>query len=211
MIYNAIAERFHQEPPESEISRVRERYQLDQRFVMYAGNVKPHKNLERLVDAFMLLRRQRQYDDLKLLITGSEVSRWQTLRRAVHRYNLHKHVRFLGFQSEETLAALYRMASVFVFPSLYEGFGLPPLEAMASGTPVVVSNVSSLPEVVGDAGVLVDPHDPQSIAKGIGRVLDDGSFRSELVARGLKRARAFSWQESARRVRDIYREVVESG
>ena len=211
VIYNAIADRFHQRPPDSEISRVRERYQLDQRFVMYAGNVKPHKNLERLVDAFMLLRRQRQYDDLKLLITGSEVSRWQTLRRAVHRYNLHKHVRFLGFQTEETLAALYRMASVFVFPSLYEGFGLPPLEAMASGTPVVVSNVSSLPEVVGDAGVLVDPHDAGSIAKGIGRVLDDSAFRAELVARGLTRARAFSWQESARRVRDIYREVVESG
>ena len=115
---------------------------------MYAGNVKPHKNLERLIGAFVLLR-QEGLDDLKLLITGSEVSRYSTLRRAVHRYNLHKHVRFLGYQSEATLAALYRLADVFVFPSLYEGFGLPPLEAMASGTPVVVSNVSSLPEVVG--------------------------------------------------------------
>ena len=156
VIHNAIDERFYDDPPEEEIDRVRERYQLHDRFLMYAGNVKPHKNLERLIDAFVLLR-QGGFDDLKLLITGSEISKYATLRRAVHRYNLHKHVRFLGFQSETTLAALYRLADVFVFPSLYEGFGLPPLEAMASGTPVVVSNVSSLPEVVGDAG---DPGQP---------------------------------------------------
>ena len=141
---NAIDDRFYEEPAEEQIVRVRERYQLHDRFVMYAGNVKPHKNLERLIEAFVLLRK-RGFDDIQLLITGSEISRYSTLRRAVHKHNLHKHVRFLGYQSEETLAALYRLADVFVFPSLYEGFGLPPLEAMASGTPVVVSNVSSLP------------------------------------------------------------------
>lgn len=211
VIHNAIADRFHQQPPEDEMARVRERYQLQDRFIMYAGNVKPHKNLGRLLDAFMLLRQQRRYDDLKLLITGSEVSRSQALRRAVHRYNLHKHVRFLGFQSEDTLAALYRLAAVFVFPSLYEGFGLPPLEAMASGTPVVVSNVSSLPEVVGDAGVLVNPYDAQSIADGVSHVLEDGAFRAGLVSRGIVRARSFSWRDSARRTRAIYEEVAAHG
>ena len=95
--------------------------------------------------------------DVKLLIIGDEISKYATLRRAVHRYKLHKHVRFFGFVPDQTLAVLYRLAGVFVFPSLYEGFGLPPLEAMASGTPVITSNVSSLPEVVGDAAVLVDP------------------------------------------------------
>src|SRR5205823_13449284 len=106
-------------------------------------------------------------EELKLLIIGDEISKLPALRRAVHSHKLHKHVRFLGFLPDETLAALYRLASVFVFPSLYEGFGLPPLEAMASGTPVVTSNVSSLPEVVGDAAVLVDPYDAIDIKEGI--------------------------------------------
>ena len=210
VIYNAIDERFYVEPPEEEMVRVRERYQLNDRFLMYAGNVKPHKNLELLIDAFVLLR-QDGFDHLKLLVTGSEVSRYATLRRAVHRHNLHRHVRFLGYQSEETLAVLYRLADVFVFPSLYEGFGLPPLEAMASGTPVVVSNVSSLPEVVGGAGILVNPYDPRSIADGIRQVLSDGTLRAELTTRGLARARSFSWQESVTQIQRIYQDVAATG
>ncbi len=210
VIYNAIADRFYDEPPEEEMAQVQERYQLHERFVMYAGNVKPHKNLERLIDAFVLLRQNATYDDLKLLITGSEISTYAPLRRAVHRYNLHKHVRFLGYQSEQTLAVLYRLADVFVFPSLYEGFGLPPLEAMASGTPVVVSNVSSLPEVVGDAGVLVNPYDVTSIADGIRRVLDDAVLRDTLRTRGVARARSFSWPASVKRIHDIYQEIIKA-
>ena len=135
---------------------MRERYQLHDEFVLYAGNVKPHKNLERLIEAFHLVR-NRGLDHLKLVLIGDEISKYTALRRAVHRHQLHKYVRFLGYLPEETLAVMYRLAGVFVFPSLYEGFGLPPLEAMASGTPVVTSNVSSLPEVAGDAAVLVDP------------------------------------------------------
>ncbi len=206
VIYNAIDERFHVPPPEEEMVRVRERYQLNDRFVMYAGNVKPHKNLERLIDAFMLLR-QDGLQDVKLLITGNQISKYATLRRAVHRYNLHKHVRFLGFLPDQTLAVLYRLADVFVFPSLYEGFGLPPLEAMASGTPVVTSNVSSLPEVVGDAAILINPYDPESLADGIRRVLTDDALRADLKTRGLARAREFSWEESVTRIRQIYCEV----
>ena len=129
------------------------------------------------------------------------------LRRAVHRYNLHKHVRFLGYQTAETLAVLYRLADVFVFPSLYEGFGLSPLEAIASGTPVVASNVSSLPEVLGDAAVLVDPLEPGSIADGITRVLEDDEIRAELRRKGLARAARFSWERSVKQVRRIYEEI----
>ena len=105
------------------------------------------------------------------------------------------------------VTALYRLAKVFVFPSLYEGFGLPPLEAMASGTPVVTSNVSSLPEVAGDAAVLVDPYDPTAIADGIERVLTDEDLRHELRVKGLARAKQFSWEDSVRRVREIYDEA----
>jgi glycosyltransferase involved in cell wall biosynthesis len=206
VIYNAYDERFAIEPREDAVVRVRERYQLHDEFVLYAGNVKPHKNLERLIDAFHLVRK-RGLDHLKLVLIGDEISKYTGLRRAVHHHQLHKYVRFLGYLPEETLAVMYRLAGVFVFPSLYEGFGLPPLEAMASGTPVVTSNVSSLPEVAGDAAVLVDPYDPQAIADGIYRVLTDERLRREMVRKGIARAGQFSWEQSVRRVRAIYGEV----
>ena len=209
VIYNAIEDHFYEDPAPETVSKVRERYQLNDRFIMYAGNIKPHKNVERLLDAFFLLRQNRSYRDLKLLVTGSEISKYSTLRRAVHRYNLHQHVRFLGYQPVETLSVLYRLAEVFVFPSLYEGFGLPPLEAMACGTPVVVSNVSSLPEVVGDAGILVNPYAADSIAEGIQAALDNNSLRARLSSLGIARARSFSWASSVKRVRDIYEEVAQ--
>src|SRR6202007_392150 len=131
----------------------------------------------------------------------------RALRRAVPQHQLYKFVRFLGYLPEGTLAAMYRLASVFVFPSLYEGFGLPPLEAMASGTPVVTSNVSSLPEVAGDAAVLVDPYDTLDIKEGIKRVLTDPVLRAKLREKGLARARHFSWEQSVKRTLEIYKEV----
>jgi len=209
VIYNAIDERFGEAPTEDDIERVRERYQLHDPFVLYAGNIKPHKNLERLIEAFHMIRRG-ELEHVKLLIIGDEISKYATLRRAVHRYKLHKHVRFFGFVPNQTLAVLYRLAAVFVFPSLYEGFGLPPLEAMASGTPVITSNVSSLPEVVGDAALLIDPMQPDAIAAAIRRVLSDPALREDLRARGLRRAREFSWERSIGRVRQIYDEVLAS-
>ena len=125
----------------------------------------------------------------------------------MHRYELHRYVRFHGFVPDKTLAVLYRLASVFVFPSLYEGFGLPPLEAMASGTPVVTSNVSSLPEVVGDAAVLVDPYSPEAIADGILKVLRSAHLRADLRQRGFARVKEYSWERSVERVREVYGEV----
>ena len=208
VIYNAYDERFGVEPDEEDVIRVRERYQLHDEFVLYAGNVKPHKNLERLIEAFHIVR-NRGLDHLKLVLIGDEISKYAALRRAVHQHQLHKYVRFLGYLPEQTLAVMYRLAGVFVFPSLYEGFGLPPLEAMASGTPVVTSNVSSLPEVAGDAALLVDPYDPVAIADGIYTVLTDESVRGDLRRKGIARASQFSWEQSARRVREIYDEVAQ--
>jgi glycosyltransferase involved in cell wall biosynthesis len=207
VVYNALDERFGAEPRPEEVARVRERFQLDHGFVLYVGNIKPHKNLVRLIEAFEALRREG-FEELKLLIIGDEITKWPALRRAVHKHKLHKHVRFLGFQSDETLAVLYRLAAVFVFPSLYEGFGLPPLEAMASGTPVVTSNLSSLPEVAGDAAVLVDPYDAMAIKEGIRRVLTDEALREELRRKGLARARQFSWEQSVARTLQIYLETA---
>jgi glycosyltransferase involved in cell wall biosynthesis len=208
VIYNAIDERFWEPPARDEVDRVRERYQLDAPFILYAGNIKPHKNLERLIEAFQMLKK-RGFDEVKLLIIGDEISRYATLRRAVHRHQLHKHIRFFGFVADKTLAILYRLAAVFVFPSLYEGFGLPPLEAMASGTPVITSDVSSLPEVVGDAALLIDPYRCDAIADAMERLLTDTALRDELRNRGLARARHFSWERSIARVRQIYDEVLQ--
>ena len=207
VIYNAIDERFHEEPAADEVMRVRERYQLTDPFILYAGNIKPHKNLERLIEAFQMVRRG-ELEHIKLLIIGDEISKYAKLRRAVHRYKLHKHVRFFGFVPDATLAILYRLARVFVFPSLYEGFGLPPLEAMASGTPVITSNLSSLPEVVGDAAMLIDPYQPDAIAGAMRRVLQDDRLREDMRERGLARVREFSWGRSVKQVREIYDEVL---
>jgi glycosyltransferase involved in cell wall biosynthesis len=211
VIYNGIDELFSTPPAEDDVARVRERYQLDHPFILYAGNIKPHKNLERTIEAFHLLRRSdAQFEQVKLVIIGDEIAKYAALRHAVHRHKLHKYVRFFGFVPDRTLAILYRLANVFVFPSLYEGFGLPPLEAMASGTPVITSNVSCLPEVVGDAALLVDPLQPQAIADAMRLVLTDATVRNDLRIRGLARARHFSWERSILRVRAIYSEVLQA-
>ena len=210
VVPNAIDERFLVPPPEIELARVRERYQLQHGFVLYAGNIKPHKNLVRLIEAFSQIR-QGPFQELKLLIIGDQISKLPALRRAVHQLKLHKHVRFLGYIPDETLAVLYRSAEVFVFPSLYEGFGLPPLEAMASGTPVVTSNTSSLPEVTGGAAVLVDPYDVGSIVDGVRRVLTDPSLAAELRRKGPLRARQFSWERSVAKTKELYELVAGRG
>jgi len=206
VVYNAIDAHFSLTPPPDAVARVRERYQLDHRFLLYVGNIKPHKNLVRLIEAFSELR-TGDLEDVKLLIIGDEISKLPALRHAVHRHKLHKHVRFLGYVPDDQLAVLYRLAAVFVFPSLYEGFGLPPLEAMASGTPVVVSNVSSLPEVVGDAAVLVDPHDIDSIVDGLRCVLTNPTRADDMRRKGLERAREFSWERSVARTLEVYKRI----
>ena len=207
---NAIDDRLNVEPSAERVKQIRERYQLSHEYILYVGNIKPHKNLERLIEAFDYVRSQGR-SELELLIIGDEISKLQPLRRAVHKYGLHRSVRFHGFVPHETLAVLYRLASVFVFPSLYEGFGLPPLEAMACGTPVVTSNVSSLPEVVGDAAITVDPYSAPAIAEGILKVLHSSHLRAELRQRGFARVREYSWERSVTRVREVYGEVAGAG
>jgi glycosyltransferase involved in cell wall biosynthesis len=176
--------------------------------VLYAGNIKPHKNLERLVAAFGLLKQRSGHEDVKLLIIGDEINRYGSLRRSVEAAGVRQDVRFFGFVPSKTLSALYRLASVFAFPSLYEGFGLPPLEAMACGTPVVTSRISSLPEVVGDAALLIDPYSTEDIAHGLERVLGDESLRDELSARGRARVKQFSWERSVEAIHNGYMKVL---
>ena len=207
VIHNGLDARFAAPPDAEAVERVRQRFQLDQPFVLYVGNIKPHKNLTRLIAAFAAMR-EAGPEGLKLVVIGDETSKHPGLRQAVHRHRLDKHVRFFGFQPAATLVIFYRLARAFVFPSLYEGFGLPPLEAMANETPVVTSNVSSLPEVAGDAALLVDPYDVASIADGLRRAVTDEALRQQLIARGRTRAREFSWTRAASATLEVYRQVL---
>ncbi len=142
------------------------------------------------------------------MIIGDTISQYPGVRQAVIKSRMEHLVRFLGFVPFETLRCFYESAAAFVFPSRYEGFGLPPLEAMACGTPVVTSNVSSLPEVVGDAAMLVNPENVFDIARGIREVLLDEPLRAELIRRGRAQAARFSWERTARAVLEIYLECA---
>jgi glycosyltransferase involved in cell wall biosynthesis len=212
VVYNAPDPTFHAgSAAETEIQRVLDRYRIQYPFLLYVGRTNPHKNIPRLVEAFAVLRGEIHdhpvYRDLRLLIIGDEISRYPALRHAVIQSRVEDTVRFLGFVPIDTLRAFYQAASAFVFPSLYEGFGLPPLEAMACGTPVVCSSVSSLPEVVGDAAEIVNPENVFDIARGMREALLDSSLRSRLVERGFEQARRFSWERTAQQVLDAYEEI----
>jgi glycosyltransferase involved in cell wall biosynthesis len=179
--------------------------------VLYAGNIKPQKNLPRLIEAFAVakadLRDHPEYSRLKLLLIGDSTDEHSDLRRAVLRSRLQGEVRFLGFVPHEVLRVFYSRARAFLFPSLDEGFGLPPLEAMAHGTPVLTSSVSSLPEVFADAALLVNPENVFEIARGIRQILTDDPIREVLVRRGRDLVQKYSWEHSARQVREVYRSV----
>jgi glycosyltransferase involved in cell wall biosynthesis len=198
----------------AEIQRVLDRYRIHYPFLLYVGRTNPQKNIPRLVEAFAVLRGEIQdhpvYRDLRLLIIGDEISRYPALRHAVIQSRVEDTVRFLGFVPIETLRSFYQAASAFVFPSLYEGFGLPPLEAMACGTPVVCSHVSSLPEVVGEAAEVVNPENVFDIARGMREVLLNAERRRTMVERGFEQARRFSWERTAQQVLEAYQEIGSS-
>jgi glycosyltransferase involved in cell wall biosynthesis len=212
VVYNAIDERFlHGHATAADREMIAQRYQVTYPFLLYAGRVSPHKNVVRMIEAFSALKtelaRDDAFPDLKLIIIGDDLSGNPDLRRTVVRSGVQNDVRFLGFIPIEVLRIFYDEAKVFVFPSLYEGFGLPPLEAMAHGTPVVTSNVSSLPEVVGKAAVLVNPENVFEIMRALHRVLTDSALRDRLKERGYQQVARFSWEMSVRRILDVYQQV----
>jgi len=214
VVYNAIDERFlHGHATATERQLIAERYQVTYPFLLYAGRISPHKNVVRMIEAFSALKTELEKDhafpDLKLIIIGDDVSGNPDLRRTVVRSGVQNDVRFLGFVPIEVLRTFYDQAKIFVFPSLYEGFGLPPLEAMAHGTPVVTSNVSSLPEVVGNAAVLVHPENVFEIMRALHRVLLDKGLREKMKERSYRQAAKFSWDKSVCRMIETYREVLE--
>lgn len=189
---------FYPRPP-AEVAAVRARYGLPDAYVLYMGINKPHKNLPRLIEAYAKIGAAPP-----LVLAGREDPRYPEARRQAEVLGLGGRVVFPGDIAGADLPALYSGASLFVFPSLYEGFGLPPLEAMACGTPVVCSNRASLPEIVGDAALTFDPYDVDAIASALRRALDDAGLRADLRARGLARAAQFSWDHTAQETFKIY-------
>jgi glycosyltransferase involved in cell wall biosynthesis len=193
--------------PGPELDALRSRYRLDAPFVLNVGRLEPRKNLERLIRAFDTVRR-RVDARLQLVLVGHDDFRSDTVRRAAEALP-DSAVRFLGPVPDDVLPGLYNLASVLAYPSLVEGFGMPVLEAMACGTPVLSSPRGALPEVGGDCVVWAEPEDPDAIASGIERLLTDSDERFRLRRAGLERSSGFRWEETARRTLEAYRKCID--
>jgi glycosyltransferase involved in cell wall biosynthesis len=191
--------------PERKVASFRQQRGLPEKIILFVGTIEPRKNLARLVEAYSHLRDR----SVKLVIGGARGWLYEEVFARVEELELTGDVLFPGYIPPDELPLWYNVAELFVYPSLYEGFGLPPLEAMACGTPVITSNVSSLPEVVGEAGLTVDPMDSEGLAETINQMLDDGALRQSMRERGLARASRFSWTKAARETVRVYRRALD--
>jgi len=205
-VYCGVDPRF-QPLPADEVEAFRRQKGLPERFVLFLGTIEPRKNVVRLVEAFgtLLSAHPGALADLHLVVAGGRGWLSEPVFARVEELGLQDRVHFSGYVPEEEKGLWYNAATCFCYPSLYEGFGLPPLEAMACGTPVITSNASSLPEVVGDAGRTVDPEDSDALCASLGEVLLDPALHADLAHRGQARARRFSWDETARQTVNVYR------
>jgi len=206
VVYNGVDDRFRPLPA-GQVADFRARHGLPQRFILFVGTLEPRKNVAHLIQAYARLPTGRP----PLLLIGGKGWLYQEVLAAVERLHLSDQVRFVGYVPAGELPWWYNAAELFVYPSLYEGFGLPPLEAMACGTPVIASNASSLPEVIGRAGILVNPTDGEGLTKAMEQVLASQELREEMRAAGLAQARRFSWQQAARCTADSYRRALAEG
>lgn len=204
------SERFVKIRDRSRMNAVRRRYKLPESFILNLGTIEPRKNLEVLFRAYNLLPSAIRRT-VKLVVAGGFGWGFEKATSSVRELGIEPDVHFVGFVPDDHLPVLYSMATVFVYPSVYEGFGLPPLEAMACGVPVIASNTSSLPEVVGKAGILVDPGAPNELAKVLEQLLRDPSRRKRLARKGLERAKKFTWKSTAEKVLDVLRETHSEG
>ncbi len=202
VIYEAASPIFKPATDPAQLNQVRRKFNLPDKYILHVGTIEPRKNLSRLLDAFQPLL--SDWPALKLVLVGKKGWLYDSFFNRLHALGLEECVIFPGYVDEIDLPAFYQLAEMFVFPSLYEGFGLGPLEAMACGTPVISSNRSSLPEVVGDAGILVDPADTTGLSQALHRLLSDPELRAELARRALLQAQKFSWQRAADRLSEVY-------
>lgn len=203
-------EKFNKPYTPLQMQYVRERYQLPENYILYMGTLEPRKNIESIIEAFALMKKESdsRVQEVKLVLAGKKGWLYESIFNKVRQLGIESEVVFTDFIEEEHKPILYQLAKAFVFPSIYEGFGIPVLEAMAASVPVITSNVSSLPEVAGDAALLVSPKDKEKIAESMYTLITDEDSREQLRVRGLKQAQKFSWKASAEKLYDIYEKLV---
>ena len=205
VIHNGFDPDVFKEYNPEQLKAIREKFNLPQNFVLFVGSIEPRKNLKNLICAYLQLNKNIRQKH-KLVLVGFKGWNNKDIMQLLD--NSKEDVEYLGYVSNEELGKLYNLATVFAYPSFYEGFGLPPLEAMASGCPVVTSNAASLPEVCGDAAYYIDPYDIDSISQGIHRVITDKELRNLMVQKGLAKAAEFSWTKSAQQHLKLFTEVA---
>ena len=211
VIYSGINQKSKIKNQKSKILEVQKKYNLPKKYILYLGTLEPRKNIIGLIKAFELLKKkklsshfsQNGSSNIKLVIAGSKGWLYKNIFKMVENSPVKKDIIFTGFIDDEDKPILYSQAELFVYPSFYEGFGFPPLEAMALGTPVVTSNFSSLPEAVGNAAIMINPHNLDELYKAMETVLSNNKLKNILVARGLEHAKKFSWQKCARETLDF--------
>lgn len=209
VIYNGVdTRRYHPDYTAAQIDSAKSRNGICGKYFLYLGTLEPRKNIETLITAYNLLKKECGGEPFpKLVLAGKKGWMYESIFALVKKNGLENDVIFTGYVDEEDVPALLCGAHIFVFPSLYEGFGIPPLEAMACGTPVITSNTSSLPEVVGEAGILVPPMDAEGLKRSMQQLLTDEAMRQHYINAGFKQAQKFTWERSAEKLVDIYRKL----
>lgn len=207
VIYHGLDPAFRIPVSHEQKEEVREKFSLPQSFLLFVGSTQPRKNLSKLLEAFPLIR--KKHPQVHLVIAGPQGKEHQHIQKKIRRDHLHSRIRITGYVSKTELKALYCLASIFVFPSFCEGFGLPLIEAMATGLPLVVSHNSAIPEVVGDAGVYFNPNDPEEMAEKVILLLEDNSLRQRLIKEGYRRASHFDWKVTASETLSFYHSLIE--
>lgn len=211
VIYSGLHERYRPlEPSDPILEKVKGKYGLGSRFILFLGTLEPRKNVQGIIEAYNRLRlldKAGEFKDLKLVLAGTTGWKFKGIYEEYNRSPYKADIRFLGYVDSEDKPALYNLASVFVYPSFYEGFGFPPLEAMACGTPVVTSAVSSLPEIAGGGALLVDPYNLGFLSEAIVQILRDKDLAANLRQQGLANAKRFSWSRSAQQYLELFEKL----
>ncbi|ENZ30832.1 hypothetical protein HMPREF1084_03405 [Clostridium butyricum 60E.3] len=208
VVYNGVEyDRFAKSNNNQDKLKVMQKYNLPQNYILYMGTLEPRKNIESIVRSYSVLKKNYN-NEIKLVIAGKKGWLFENIFNLVESLKLQDDVVFTDYVDEVDKAAIYQMANLFVFPSIYEGFGIPVLEAMASSVPVITSNVSSLPEVAGDAAILVEPKDVNSIAKNMHKILSNNDLRDKLICKGHIQAKKFTWEASAEKLYKIYKSMM---
>jgi len=193
---------------EKDIVQARQTYKIPEEYFLYVGTLEPRKNIERLIEAYAQLVKCLE-EAPALVIGGKKGWMYDQIFLLVKEYGIESRVFFTGYLDDAAVPLLMKGAVAFLFPSLYEGFGMPPLEAMACGVPVISSNAASLPEVVGDAGILIDPYNVKELSEAMERVLKDGEMRNMMRRKGLLQVQNYTWEKSAEKLKNLYHKMAE--